>query len=87
MAVPNCYTLPDPTSDDPTTGQVSKTQLVSSHFYTSLKRLLSTYWVLAVVGAFLLVILTGQPSLLKTVYLVFFFIFLITYQVCLRRYV
>jgi len=45
------------------------------------------YWVLAVVGAFLLVTLAGQPSLLKTVYLVFFFIFLITYQVCLRWYV
>ena len=47
----------------------------------SLKLLLSTYWVLVVVGAFLLVILTGQPSLLKTVYLIFLFVFLITYQV------
>ena len=81
-AVFNCCTLSDPTSNDPTTSQVSKAQLVTSHFYTSLKLLLSTYWVLAVIGAFLLVTLAGQPSLLKTVYLVFFFIFLITYQVC-----
>ena len=73
--------LPDPTSDDPTTDQVHNAQLVRSHFYVSLKLLLSTYWVLVVVGAFLLVILTGQPSLLKTVYLIFLFVFLITYQV------
>lgn len=44
-------------------------------------RLLRTYWVLAVVGAFLLVTLTGEPSALKTVYLICFFIFMITYQV------
>ena len=85
--------LPDPTSEDPnsedpnsedspTTDQTHNAQLVRSHFYTSLKLLLSTYWVLVVVGAFLLVILTGQPSLLKTVYLIFFFVFLIIYQVC-----
>jgi hypothetical protein len=43
--------------------------------------MLRTYWVLAVVGAFLLVTLTGEPSALKTVYLVGFFIFMITYQV------
>ena len=73
--------LPEPTSDDPTTDQIHNAQLVRSHFYVSLKLLLSTYWVLVVVGAFLLVILTGQPSLLKTVYLIFFFVFLITYQV------
>ena len=80
--------LPDPNSEDPnsedppTTDQVHNAQLVRSHFYTSLKLLFSTYWVLVVVGAFLLVILTGQPSLLKTIYLIFFFVFLITYQVC-----
>ena len=79
--------LPDPNSEDPnsedspTTDQTHNAQLVRSHFYMSLKLLLSTYWVLVVVGAFLLVILTGQPSLLKTVYLVFFFVFLIIYQV------
>ena len=80
--------LPDPNSEDPnsedspTTDQTHNAQLVRSHFYMSLKLLLSTYWVLVVVGAFLLVILTGQPSLLKTVYLIFFFVFLIIYQVC-----
>ena len=49
--------------------------------YYSMIRLLRTYWVLAVVGAFLLVTLTGEPSALKSVYLIFFFIFMITYQV------
>ena len=77
--------LPDPNSEDPTSEDSPTTdqaQLARSHFYKSLKLLLSTYWVLVVVGAFLLVILIGQPSLLKTVYLIFFFVFLITYQVC-----
>ena len=34
-----------------------------------------------VVGAFLLVMLTGDPSLLKSIYLVCFFLFMVTYQV------
>ena len=45
--------------------------------------LLSNYWVLVVVAAFLLVFLSGEPNMLKTVYLIFFFVFLITYQVSL----
>ena len=40
-----------------------------------------TYWILVVVGAFLLVILVGNPSLLKSVYVAFFFVFLLLYQV------
>ena len=43
--------------------------------------LLSSYWILVVVAAFLLVFLAGEPNLFKTIYLVFFFIFLFTYQV------
>lgn len=49
--------------------------------YEGLRQLIATYWVLLVVGAFLLVIMSGDPSFLKTIYLVFFFIFMITYQV------
>lgn len=56
-------------------------KMLSSRLYVFLEEILSTYWVLAVVGAFLLVTLPGDPSLLKTVYLIFFFVFLITYQV------
>ena len=52
-----------------------------SRFYSSIYCLLCTYWVVVVVGAFLLVILTGEPSALKCVYLVSFFLFMITYQV------
>ena len=46
-----------------------------------LKQLVGTYWVLMVVVAFLLVLMLGDPGLLKTVYLIFFFYFMITYQV------
>lgn len=43
--------------------------------------LLSKYWVLVVVAAFLFVFLSGEPNLFKMIYLIFFFVFLITYQV------
>ena len=49
--------------------------------YLELKLLLTSYWILVVVLAFVLVILTGEPSILKSVYLIFFFIFLFLYQV------
>ena len=49
--------------------------------YRGLFLVVGTYWVLVVVGAFLLVFLTGQPGLLKTVYLFFFFYLILTYQV------
>ena len=52
-----------------------------SQLYSSGYRLLCTYWVVVLVGAFLLVMLAGEPSLLKCVYLVFFFLFMVTYQV------
>ena len=51
-------------------------KLITEGFY-----LLSTYWILVVVAAFLLVFLSGEPSVLKTVYLIFFFLFLVMYQV------
>lgn len=50
--------------------------------YEGLRQLIATYWVLVVVGSFLLVILVGDPSLFKVVYLFFFFTFLVIYQVC-----
>ena len=65
------------------TDSVKAANAARSKIYLSVQRLLRTYWVLAVVGAFLLVTLTGEPSALKTVYLVCFFIFMITYQVSL----
>ncbi len=49
--------------------------------YKGLLQLVGTYWVLAVMGAFLLVFLSGEPGLLKTVYLIFFFYLILTYQV------
>ena len=55
--------------------------------YAGLVQLMGTYWVLAVVGAFLLVILTGDPGFLKTVYLVWFFYLIMTYQVHTYMYV
>lgn len=54
---------------------------MSSELFRSCYTLLKTYWVLVVVAAFLLVFLTGEPNLFKTIYLIFFFVFLITYQV------
>ena len=69
---------------DPTDSHVSQSELARSKIYSSLKELFSTYWVLVVIGAFLLVFLTGTPSLLKTIYLIFFFVFLVTYQVRLK---
>lgn len=64
-----------PVEEDP------ETTASRAKVYKSAYRLVSTYWVLVVLGAFLLVTLAGRPSLLKTVYLVFFFLFMITYQV------
>ena len=51
-------------------------KLITNGFY-----LISSYWILVVVAAFLLVFLSGEPNVLKTVYLIFFFLFLVTYQV------
>ena len=70
-----------PTDHQEADGKVSQSELARSKIYSSLEQLLRTYWVLVVVGAFLLVFLSGDPSLLKTVYLIFFFVFLVTYQV------
>ena len=58
--------------------QQMKSRLISNIFY-----LLSTYWILVVVGSFVLVFISGEPNLLKVVYLVFFLLFLATYQVML----
>lgn len=57
--------------------------------YKGLLQLVGTYWILAVVGAFLLVFLSGEPGFLKTVYLIFFFYLILTYQVglCLQVFV
>lgn len=56
-------------------------ETLRSKLYHSALPLCSNYWVLLVIGAFLLVTLTGEPNLFKTIYLIFFFVFLITYQV------
>ena len=52
-----------------------------AELYKGLWQLVATYWILVVVGAFLLVTMTGDPSFFKLVYLLFFFYFMITYQV------
>ena len=52
-----------------------------SILYAEIYLALTTYWVVAVLGAFLLVILVGQPSVLKTVYLAALFVFFLFYQV------
>jgi hypothetical protein len=49
--------------------------------YKYLQKVFMDYWALAIVMAFLLVILAGNPSILKSVYIVFLFIFLTTYQI------
>lgn len=75
------YFASSDTDSSELTDSVKAANAARSKIYLSIQRLLRTYWVLAVVGAFLLVTLTGEPSALKTVYLVCFFIFMITYQV------
>ena len=59
----------------------SVAQRLRSEVFKSASAVFSGYWVLLVVAAFLLVTLSGEPNLFKTIYLVFFFVFLITYQV------
>ena len=54
---------------------------VAMILYRDLLLVMRTYWVLAVVSAFLLVILVGEPSVIKSVYLLFLFIFFLFYQV------
>lgn len=65
------------------TAPTTVVQRLGSELVKSTYALLSSYWVLVVVVAFLLVFLSGEPSLFKTIYLIFFFVFLITYQVSL----
>ena len=65
------------------TAPTTVVQKLGSELLRSAHALLSNYWVLVVVAAFLLVSLSGEPNMLKTVYLIFFFVFLITYQVSL----
>ena len=60
----------------------AETSNTTTLLYMQLKLLLTSYWILVVVLAFVLVILAGEPSILKSVYLVFFFVFLLLYQVC-----
>lgn len=62
---------------------IASPELISERakLYEGLRQLIATYWVLVVMGSFLLVILLGDPSLFKVVYLIFFFLFLIIYQV------
>ena len=78
-----CILLVSSDADPPSelTDSTKAANAARSKIYSSIVRLLRTYWVLAVVGAFLLVTLTGEPSALKIIYLIFFFIFMITYQV------
>ena len=52
--------------------------------YAEAYLVLSTYWIIVVLGAFLMVILIGDPSALKSVYLLCLFIFFIIYQVLLK---
>ena len=68
---------PPPTSPPTSPPATSVRTALSS----SLFQLLSTYWVLMVVAAFLLVALTGSPNIFTAIYLVCFFLFLCTYQV------
>ena len=56
----------------------------TAELYTEAYVVLSTYWILVVLGAFLMVILIGDPSALKSVYLLCLFIFFIIYQVFLK---
>lgn len=65
------------------TAPTTVVQRLGSELVKSTYALLSSYWVLVVIVAFLLVFLSGEPSLFKTIYLIFFFVFLITYQVSL----
>ena len=51
-----------------------------AQLYEGLRQVIATYWVLLVVGAFLLVFLSGDPSFFKAIYVFFFFIFMISYQ-------
>ena len=60
-------------------------QRMSSELVRSGYTLLSNYWVLVVVSAFLLLFLSGEPNMFKTIYLIFFFVFLVTYQVSFCR--
>eukprot|EP00731_Ephydatia_muelleri_P026181 Em0018g281a len=52
----------------------------SSHLYSTVFQLLSAYWIVLVFGAFLLAIMAGEPSWLKVVYIVVFYISLLIYQ-------
>ena len=83
--VPNLASPPPGrASADPADPEVETTEQRSeqvSRTYEGLVQLVGTYWVLFVVAAFLMVMLMGDPGLLKTVYVVFFFYFMITYQV------
>ena len=42
---------------------------------------LDRYWVIVTVGAFLLVILVGEVTLFKAVFMIFFLLFIFTYEV------
>ena len=53
----------------------------SAAMASTLQHLLSACGALVVLGAFLLVILVGEPSCLKIVYMVVFYISLLIYQV------
>ncbi len=57
-----------------------------SKLYAEVYLGLTTYWIVVVLGAFLVVILVGQPSVLKTVYLVFLYVFFLIYQVSNHLY-
>lgn len=43
--------------------------------------MLKVYWIVVVLASFLLVILVGQPSALKSVYLISLYVFFLFYQV------
>lgn len=53
----------------------------ASKLFLEVYAMLKTYWIVVVLASFLLVILVGQPSALKAVYLISLYIFLLFYQV------
>ena len=75
------YSSADSPDEDELSESTKINQDARKHIYTTVYHLMCTYWVVVVVGAFLLVMLTGAPSALKSIYLIFFFVFMITYQV------
>ena len=46
---------------------------------------LKQYWILVTIGAFLLVILVGEVTLFQVVFMIFFLLFLLAYEVSRKK--